>query len=94
MNGLGFVDGLFVPHCDKNGRLENVRQILKTSSEVGLSISGCAALEIIDDQYRLITSAGSEAYGLKSYWKNGKYIEERIDASLEFKLLEELLTKA
>lgn len=93
VNGLGFVDGLFNPHCDKNGRLENVKQILKTSSQVGLSVSCCAALEIVDTQYRLITSVGSEAYALKSYWKNGDYIEETIDASLEFKPLEDLLTK-
>lgn len=94
---LGFVDGLFVPHCDEPGRLENVKDLLKTSDQVGLSISNCCALEIIDDKYRLITSDASfhniEPYGLKTYWENGKYLEEKINDNLEFKPLEELLSK-
>lgn len=94
---LGFVDGLFVPHCDTPGRLDNVKYLLKDSEQIGLCMSNCTALEIIDEQYRLITSNASyhniEPYGLKSYWKNGEYLEERIDDSLEFKPLEELLSK-
>lgn len=97
MECLGFVDGLFVPHCDEPGRKESVKELLKTSDQIGLFMSNCTALEIIDDKYRLIRSDASyhniEAYGLKSYWKNGRYIEERIDNSDEFKPLEELLSK-
>ena len=97
MRCLGFVDGLFVPHCDEPGRLESLRNLLKESGEVGISISNCAALEIIDDKYRLITSDASnhniEAYGLKSYWKDEKYIEIYLDASTAFKPLDELLSK-
>ena len=97
MDCLGFVDGLFVPHCDEPGRRENVKDLLKTSDQIGLSMSNCTALEIIDDTYRLITSDasnyGMKAYGLKSYWKDGEYIEQNIDTSLEFKPLCELLTK-
>lgn len=96
MKCLGFVDGLFVPHCDEPGRLENVKDLLKISNEIGLSISNCAALEIIDNQYRLLTSDASyhhiKAYGLKSYWEDGQYIEEKIDDSLEFKPLCELMS--
>ena len=94
---LGLIDGLFVPHCDAPGRLENVKDLLKTSDQIGLSMSNCAALEIIDDQYRLITSDSSnhniEAFGLKSYWEDGEYLEEKLDTSLEFKSLTDLLSK-
>ena len=94
---IGLVDGLFVPHCDAPGRHDNAKDLLKTSNQIGLSLSNCAALEIIDDKYRLITSDASnygfEAYGLKSYWENGKYIEERINSSIEFKPLSELLSR-
>lgn len=94
---IGLVDGLFVPHCDEPGRYENVKDLLKTSDEIGLSISNCCALEIVDDEYRLITSKpiahSVEPYGIKSYWENGEYLEERIDDSLEFKPLVELLNK-
>ena len=97
MECLGFIDGLFVPHCDAPGRRENVKDLLKTSNQVGLSMSNCTALEIVDDKYRLITSDASYhgivAYGLKSYWVNGKYLEKKIDDSNVFKPLEELLSK-
>lgn len=41
---IGLVDGLFVPHCDEPGRRESVKDLLKTSNEIGLSISNCCAL--------------------------------------------------
>jgi len=97
MECLGFVDGFFVPHCDEKERMETLKEFLKKSKQIGLSMSNCTALEIVDDQYRLITSDASyhgiEAYGLKSYWKDGKYIEEKIDDSEEFKPLSLLYTK-
>lgn len=97
MECLGFVDGLFVPHCDEPGRLESVKDLLKDSSEIGLCLSNCSALEIVDDQYRLITSDASyhniEAYGLRAYWKDGKYLQQKLDDSLDFKPLSEILTR-
>lgn len=82
---LGFADGLFVPHCDEKDRFDNLKELLKTSEQVGLSVSNCTALEIVYGEYRLITSDASyhniEAFGLKSYWKGGKYYEEYIDTS-------------
>lgn len=94
---IGLVDGLFVPHCDEPGRAENVKDLLKSSTQIGLSISNCCALEIIDDEYRLIISEpiahNIKPYGLKTYWDNDEYIEQNIDDSLEFKPLEELLNK-
>jgi len=94
---IGLIDGLFVPHCDEPGRAENVKELLKTSSEIGLSISNCCALEIIDNKYRLITSKpithDIKPYGLKTYWEDGEYITEQVDDSLEFKSLRELLSR-
>ena len=97
MDCLGFVDGLFVPHCNEPGRLENAKELLKTSNQIGILVSNCAALEIIDDKYRVITSDASsygvEAYALKAYWKNNEYIVEKIDNSVEFKPLNDLINK-
>lgn len=97
MECLGFIDGLFVPHCDTPGRLESVKELLKVSNQIGLAMSNCTALEIIDDKYRLITSNASyhniEAYGLRVYWKNEKYIEEKLDTSETLKPLNQLLEK-
>lgn len=96
MDCLGFIDGLYVPHCDAQGRYESVKELLKNKDTFSLSISNCAALEIVDDKYRLITSDatnyGLEAYGLKTYWCDGKYVEEPIEATSEFKNLSDLLS--
>lgn len=94
---LGFVDGLCVPHADEPNREYNAKELLKETNEVGILLSNCTALEIIDDKYRLITSDASyhniKAYGKKAYWINDKYIEEIIDDSNDFKSLSELLKK-
>lgn len=94
---IGLIDGLYVPHCDEPGRYENVKDLLKTSNEIGISISNCCALEIIDDEYRLITSEPIahiiKPYGIKSYWEDNEYLEEKIDDSLQFKPLTDLLNK-
>lgn len=94
---LGFVDGLFVPHCDEIGRLASAKDLLKNSNQIGLFMSNCTALEIVDDKYRLVTSDASyhniQPYGLKAYWKSGEYLQEKIDNSFEFKPLKDLLSK-
>ena len=94
MDCLGFLDGLFVPHCDEVGREESVKEILKNSKQIGLLFSNCAALEVIDDTYRVITSNainhGIEAYAARAYWEDGEYLEERLDLSDQFKPLKSL----
>ena len=97
INCLGFIDGLFVPHCDEPGRQEIIKDLLKGSNQIGLSISNCAALEIVDDKYKLIKADGSnyniESYGLKSYWSDEKYFEENLEGSLEYNSLKDLFAK-
>ena len=97
MECLGFVDGLFVPHCDEAGRLQNAKDLLKESDQIGLSVSNCAALEIVDDMYRLITGEALyhkvRPFAQKSYWQDGEYFVSSIEESSEFKPLEELFSK-
>jgi ADP-glucose pyrophosphorylase len=64
---------------------------------VGLLLSNCSAIEIVDDKYRIIKSDAKkhniDAYALKAYWHNNEYIEEYLDTSSEFKELSDLLSK-
>ena len=96
---LWFVECLFVPHADEPVRHESVKELLeKEQGEIWLLLSNCAALEIVNDQYRVITSDASnypikKAFWKKTYWENGKYIEEELDNSWEFKPLSELYSK-
>lgn len=99
MDCLWFVDWFFVPHADEPGRQESVKELLKDETkDIWLLLSNCAALEIVDNKFRLITSDASNhpaknAYWKKTYWKDGKYIEEDINDSPEFKDLSELYSK-
>ncbi len=94
---LGLLNGLFTPHCDEEDRYESTKELLKESEYVGILLSNCSALEIIDDSYRLITSDskkhGIDAYALKAYWKDGQYFEEKIDNKENYKKLSDLLVK-
>lgn len=49
------------------------------------------------DEYRLISTDASaygiESYGVRTYWNNDEYIEEKIDTSGTFKSLKKLLLK-
>lgn len=94
---LNFINAFFTPHCDEDGRLESTKEMLKDKNLIGISISNCSAIEIIDNKYRLITSKGQfhkeEAYGLKVYWKDNEFIIEKIDKSENFKNLNELISK-
>jgi len=97
---LWFLNWLYVPHADEPGREENVKELLeKEQDEIWLLFSNCAALEIVDDEYRLITSSEALNHGLekafwkKTYRKNGEYIEEELEESPEFKKLSELYKK-
>ncbi len=97
---LNFINAFFTPHCDEadgySNRLEHMKEALSDTNIIGIGISNCCALEIIDDKYRLIccdaSNYGIDAFGVKAYYKNNEYHIEKIDVSLEFKPLSNLLT--
>lgn len=95
VNGLGFVNAYLTPHCQKEGKREKVNQSLKHIDKIGISLSNCTAIEIIDNQYRIIKTKPQEEnfepYVLKTYYKNGNLIEEYITNTDEYKSLDELL---
>lgn len=97
IDGLGFIDAYVSPHCEETGKRESEIRSLKYIDIVGISLSSCSAIEIIDEEYRIIKSTPEnknfKPYALKTYWKNGNLFEERIDEPLEFKPLNELISK-
>lgn len=95
---LGWFNAHFTPHCEEAGRYEITKENLKKSKLVGIMLSDCAAIEIIDNQYRMIISDSNgynfkKAYGLKVYWNDNEYKEEKIIISNEFKDITNLLNK-
>ena len=95
MDCLGFYEGFLVPHCDEPGREESSKEILRDKDVAGILLSNCTALEIVDDEYRIISSKAAyhptEPYAKKTYWKNGQYIEEKLELSSEFRNVDELI---
>ena len=98
VEGLGFVDAYFSPHCQYDWKRESEIRSLKHIDKVGLSVSNCSAIEIIDDQYRVIKSTPADPdfkpYVLHTFFKDGTLFEETLPESAEFKPLDTLLSRA
>lgn len=93
VTALGFIDALHCPHYDSESeRKESVKKMMQQESGVGIALQDCAALQIVGDTYRILTSSPS-AKAYKLYWLNGRYYEEVIEQSSEFKPLKKLLAK-
>lgn len=93
VTGLGFIPALHSPHYDiEKDRRPGLKKIMKKTSGVAIAIDNCCAVEFVDDTYRVISSKpNAKAY--KVYWKAGKYHEEVLLKTKEFRPLFDLLTK-
>ena len=93
---LDLIDAYFVPHCQREGKLDRVKNSLKHIDKVGILLSNCVAIEIIDDKYRIIKTKPIEEefepFAYKTYWDNEQMIEEEINNN-DYKPLNELLNK-
>lgn len=95
---LNWIDMFVTPHCDESGRYSSTKKQLKENKKVGLMLSNCSALEIIDNTYRIILNkdnnkSSKKCYAVKCYWKDNKFYEEFLTDSKEYKPLSELLDK-
>ena len=95
---LNWFDAFITPHCDEKGRMESTKSQLKDTNSVGLLMSNCSAIEIVDDKYRIITSSGndrnfSKGYIYKAYWNDNEYFETKLSESEDFLPLKGLIEK-
>ena len=72
---LNWIDAFITPHSDEEGRSNSTKEQLKDINSVGLLLSNCSAIEIVDDKYRIIIENGnnrnfSKGYIYKAYWNN------------------------
>lgn len=93
VRGLDLVPALACPHYDfEPARQADLKAMMRKTAGVALAINNCAALEIIDDKYRVIASKqGAQAY--KVFWKQGQYHQEPIKPSKVFQPLDAILTQ-
>lgn len=91
VEGINLINALHCPHYNTEiNRKESLKEIMKTTDTVAIALDNCAALEIVDDKYRIITS-NNEANGYRTYWKDGIYHEEVIEKTDEFVNIDKLL---
>ena len=95
---LNWFDVFIVPHCDEDGRYESAKKQLRENQKVGLMLSNCSAIEIINNKYKIICADTNKrkfkkGYVLKCYWQDDRYYEEKLEENNEYKMLSELFCK-
>ena len=79
-----------------NTRYESTKEQLKQNGKIGLMLSNRAALEIIDDKYRIIfndSDIDKKPYVIKAYWDNGIYKEKYLYNTKKYLPIADLLLK-
>jgi len=93
VTGLGLVDALVCPHYDiEKPRQESLRQMMKFTPGVAISLDNCAAIEVVGEGYRILVSKKT-ACARKIYWHRGRYVNQVIPVTKDFRPLGELLSK-
>lgn len=94
VTGLGFINGFICPHYDaeKERKPSLKKMVEKSPKTVALALDNCAAIEIIDDQYRIITS-NDTAKAYKVYRQDNKHQEQEIPESKSYAPIDQLTTK-
>ena len=91
VTGLGFADLLLCPHYDvERHRQPALRDMMRRMPGVAIALDNCAAIEIVHDRYRILTSAKRKnAY--RVFWKNGRYFRQVLEKDGEYRSLSSLL---
>lgn len=78
VRGLNFVNALCCPHYDaEENREPSLKGMMRTTPGVAVALDNCAAIQIDNDRYRVITSRrGAAAY--RVCWSAGRYYREKL----------------
>lgn len=76
VSGIRLYDLLLCPHYDEEKhRQMDLRRMMRTTPGVALALDSCAAIEIVDDRWRIITSKKT-AQARRIYYRHGALHEE------------------
>ncbi len=90
IRGTGFLPSMACPHYDvEKSRRPSLRRMIREKGGMSIALENCSALEIVDDQYRVLTSS-KNARVYKVYRRNGRVVEEELARDGLFRPLEEL----
>jgi dipeptidase E len=93
VSGMDLVHALFCPHFDaESQRHESLKAMMVTTPVIAVAVDNCCAIEIIDNNYRIISSKlSANAYRL--FWKSERFFKHVIEREMKFRPLSELLRK-
>lgn len=90
---LGLVPALCCPHYDgERQRKPELKKMMKNTPGVAIALDNCAAMEIVDNTYRIITSK-LHASAYRVFWIKGKFHHERLLTRGKLKSLAEITRK-
>lgn len=93
VKALGLLPFLHCPHYDiEIGREVSLKKMMKRTSGVAIAIDNCAAINVVDDRFRILRSRPT-ANAYKVYWCKGRYHKDKIAVSKKMMPLSELLNK-
>ena len=93
VSGLNYIDALACPHYDvEKNRKPALEKMMRTTPGIAIGLDNGAALEVIDDRYRIITSMRHKN-GWRVFWHRGEYHREKLAKDGEYRPLQELLSK-
>ncbi len=86
VSGLNFAPGLFCPHYDvEKDRKKDLKKLMRKTSGIAIAVENCCAIEIVDEQFRIITSKDT-ANAYKVFWKREKFFENKFNKNKWLKL--------
>lgn len=93
VSGLNYVDALVCPHYDvEKHRQPALKTMMRSMPGIAIALDNGAAMEIVDNSYRIITSMGHKN-GWRVYWHRGEYRKEKLVKDGGFLPLKLLLDK-
>ncbi|MBS3084025.1 peptidase E [Candidatus Pacearchaeota archaeon] len=91
LKGLDFIPLMSCPHYDSEKiRRPSLRRMIKENGGISIALENCSAIEIVDGQYKIITSS-KMANVFKVYRKNDKVMEDKLPKDGKYRPLDELL---
>ena len=78
VTGLGLLDAMACPHYDvEKDRKPELKRMTRTFPRVAIALDNCAALEVVGERCRIITSR-PQAGGYKVYWRKDEFFVKAI----------------
>lgn len=80
LNCLNWFDFYVTPHANEKGRIDSSLLHLKENNRKGILLSNCCAIEIVDNNYKIIKSS-PDAFAYLMFWKNNQLYKKEISNS-------------